>query len=131
MVIQSQNPLTPCKRGSKNCVSSVNNPSHSHSYIEPISFHNTPSSGDILSLIKSELKNDRHATLTEERDHFLHYVFTTSWLNFKDEVYFFHDQNEKVVHIKSSSRIGYYDFHTNRKRLDRIRHAIETNMQIK
>jgi len=47
-------------------------------------------------------------------------TFDTSLLKFTDDVEARLDQKNKLIHLRSASRVGYYDFNTNKKRLIRI-----------
>ena len=47
--------------------------------------------------------------------------FSSRILRFVDDVEFLLDPEEQVVHVRSASRTGYWDFGANRKRVERIR----------
>lgn len=71
---------------------------------------------------KKKLKEVCHsmkASLVEEKKDYLHFVFTTSFFRFKDDVEFLITDEE--IQIKSSSRVGHYDFKANKKRVEKIR----------
>jgi len=42
-------------------------------------------------------------------------------LRFTDDVEFFFDDRQKLVHVKSASRVGYSDLGVNRRRIEKIR----------
>jgi len=46
--------------------------------------------------------------------------FRTALWGFVDDVVFFLDDTERVVHFRSASRTGYYDFGQNRRRMKEI-----------
>lgn len=55
-------------------------------------------------------------------DHnYIHVVFTTDKMKYKDDVEFYFDESENVIHYRSESRIGYSDMGLNRKRYEEIR----------
>jgi uncharacterized protein (DUF1499 family) len=54
------------------------------------------------------------------REYFVHSEFTSSVMGFVDDVEFYFEEGG-VINFRSSSRIGYYDFDTNRKRMEEIR----------
>jgi uncharacterized protein (DUF1499 family) len=51
---------------------------------------------------------------------YVHAEITTSILRFVDDLEF-EIQPDSVIHVRSSSRIGYYDFNVNRERIETLR----------
>ncbi len=58
--------------------------------------------------------------VTEEAN-YIHAEFTSALFGFIDDVEFSLAEGSKTVHVRSASRVGYYDFGVNRKRLEKIR----------
>lgn len=56
---------------------------------------------------------------------YLHYEFTSSIFRFVDDGEFLLDEQRKVIDFRSSSRVGYSDMGANRKRMEKIRSAME------
>jgi uncharacterized protein (DUF1499 family) len=56
---------------------------------------------------------------------YLHAQFKTFVFGFIDDVEFLIDDAQKVIHVRSASRIGYSDLGTNRRRVETIRRAFE------
>jgi uncharacterized protein (DUF1499 family) len=52
---------------------------------------------------------------------YLHVEFTSLLFRFVDDVEFLADDNAKVIHIRSASRLGTSDLGVNRKRVEKIR----------
>jgi uncharacterized protein (DUF1499 family) len=52
---------------------------------------------------------------------YLHVEFTSAVFRFVDDAEFFIDDAQKLIHMRSAARLGYYDFGVNRKRLETIR----------
>ena len=67
----------------------------------------------ILSILKG-IKRTKIVTLTES---YIHAECRTAFLRFVDDVEFFLDETARVVHFRSASRLGYYDFGMNRRRM--------------
>lgn len=70
---------------------------------------------------KKKLKKicfDLGAELLEENKNYLHFLFKTRVFRFKDDVEFLLTKNS--IEMRSSSRIGHYDFKANKKRLEKI-----------
>ena len=57
--------------------------------------------------------------LTEEKD-YIHAVSTTGRMKFRDDLEFYFNEKEGVIHFRSASRVGYSDMGLNRKRYDRL-----------
>ncbi|MFW9902632.1 MAG: DUF1499 domain-containing protein, partial [Candidatus Thorarchaeota archaeon] len=69
----------------------------------------------------------KRTRLLKEEGNYLHYLFTTALFRFKDDVEFLFDETKKEIHFKSQSRIGGYDWDTNRKRMENIRKLFLSN----
>ena len=54
-----------------------------------------------------------------------HAEFTTQLLRFIDDVEFYFDGSQSLIHVRSASRQGYWDFGVNRRRVETIRSAFE------
>jgi len=63
----------------------------------------------------------KRTKLLKETNNYLRFLFITRLFRFKDDVEFLFDDNEKIIHLKSQSRIGGYDWNTNRNRMEKIR----------
>jgi uncharacterized protein (DUF1499 family) len=59
--------------------------------------------------------------LMKESDNYLHFVFTTNFFHFKDDVEFYFDGENNIIDFKSQSRIGYSDMGMNRERYEMIK----------
>jgi uncharacterized protein (DUF1499 family) len=88
-------------------------------YIEPIIYNTTLE--EAKAKIKRIVKNLKRTQLLMESENYIHFQFTTGLIRFKDDVEFFFDDKEKIIHFKSQSRIGGYDWNTNRNRMEKIK----------
>jgi len=61
-----------------------------------------------------------NAKILEEKSNYIHLVFTTGLMRYKDDVEFYFDDQDKVVHYRSASRIGYSDMGKNRERYNTL-----------
>ncbi len=110
----------PCPR-TPNCVSSQEkNLEHR---IQPITFEVS------LELAKERLNrviNSMSGTriLTQD-DLYWHVEFNTQLLRFIDDVEFYFDGSQSLIHMRSASRQGYWDLGVNRRRLETIRSRFE------
>ncbi len=58
--------------------------------------------------------------IIRQTDSYLHCVFTTDRMKFKDDVEFFLDAENRLVHFRSASRLGYADMGVNRRRYEQL-----------
>jgi len=110
--------LKPCP-ASPNCVSSQVESGDSH-FIEPIADSDGAKWAQLTNLL-DRLDN------TEQRlveDNYLHYTFRTPLMGFVDDVEFYHEGDQGVIHVRSASRVGYSDGGTNKKRIEMIRREL-------
>jgi uncharacterized protein (DUF1499 family) len=59
--------------------------------------------------------------IVEEKDDYLHAEARSLIFRFVDDVEFYLPAPEKVIHVRSASRVGYSDMGVNRKRVEEIR----------
>ncbi len=64
------------------------------------------------------------ARVTEYRPDYLYVQFTTRWLRFVDDAEFWFDPVNKVIQVRSASRIGRGDLGANRRRIEALRAAL-------
>ncbi|PFA62411.1 hypothetical protein CN378_20845 [Bacillus sp. AFS015802] len=110
-------PFTHCPTNKKNCVSTIDLTSYHR--IAPL-----PISGgveDAKAKIHRTLSQFDSVEIKEEESHYVHAVFTSKWLKFKDDLELYIDESTHLLHFKSGSRLGYYDFKVNRKRVERFK----------
>ncbi len=111
--------LSPCP-SSPNCVSSQSD-DEKHK-IDPIRFTLTP--GEAMNRLKMIIQRMERTTVVYETPGYLHLEFRTL-LGFVDDVEFYLDGSQKVIHMRSASRMGYWDLGVNRKRMESIRVEFE------
>ena len=100
-----------------NCVSSLNtNRKHK---VNPISTGSN-SWEKVKLKIENTLKGMQNMKIVTDENNYLRVEFKSKFLGFIDdfEVHFVPDQ--KILHIRSSSRLGYSDFGVNRKRVQKF-----------
>ncbi len=61
-----------------------------------------------------------HVSVVENRRNFMKLEFRSAFFSFVDDVEFEFDDAVKVIHFRSASRLGYYDFGVNRRRMETI-----------
>lgn len=65
------------------------------------------------------------AVILKNESSYIYGIFTTPTMKFKDDVEFYFDQQEKVIHFRSASRVGYSDMGMNLKRYEEIKNRYE------
>ena len=112
--------LSPCP-GTPNCVSSQEK--NSQHRIQPIIFEGS------LVLAKERLYrviNSMRGTRIITQDVvYWHVEFTTHLLRFIDDVEFYFDEPQSLIHMRSASRQGYWDLGVNRRRVETFRSRFE------
>ena len=107
--------LAPCP-DSPNCVS-THSKSKRHA-MEPLPYLKTREAS--RERILSILKGMRRMEIVKLTKSTIHVEFRTALWGFVDDVVFFLDDIGRVVHFRSASRTGYYDFGLNRRRMKEI-----------
>jgi uncharacterized protein (DUF1499 family) len=115
----NNNKLAPCPK-TPNCVSSqAHDEEH---YIDPVKYAGTQQQAHdrLLRIIESE---KRTKILTNQKN-YIRVEFTSALFRFVDDVEFYFPNekpDEKIIHVRSASRVGSSDLGVNRKRIERIR----------
>jgi uncharacterized protein (DUF1499 family) len=108
--------LNPCP-ASPNCVSSQAVDKEHH--IDALKYTGTRAEAkDRMEKVISSMKR---AKIITAKDDYLHAEFTSALFRFVDDVELYFDDAEKLIEVRSASRVGYGDMGVNRKRVERIR----------
>ncbi|KPK88359.1 MAG: hypothetical protein AMJ94_15340 [Deltaproteobacteria bacterium SM23_61] len=111
------NRLAPCP-SSPNCVTSQSDDERHR--IDPIRFSSSPA--EAMDRLKKVVRRMERTTVVSEISNYLHVEFRT-FLGFVDDAEFYLDESQKVIHLRSASRVGYWDLGVNRRRMESIRRA--------
>lgn len=110
--------LAPCPN-SPNCVSTqATDDLHG---IAPISYEGTTQAAH--QKIVAILQANSDVTLISETPTYIHAEARSALWRFIDDVEFYFDEAENVIHFRSASRLGYGDGGVNRQRMEAIREA--------
>jgi len=77
-----------------------------------------------MARLRAAIERLPGARVVEARPDYLYVQFTTRWLGFVDDAEFWLSEGERVVHLRSASRLGRKDFGVNRARIERLRAAL-------
>lgn len=90
--------------------------------IEPLRY--TGSAPRAMDALVEIVQSMPRATIVERTDDYLRAEFKSALLGFVDDVEFHAPPKQKVIHVRSASRLGHSDFGVNRKRVEAIREAL-------
>lgn len=109
--ILSSCPSTP------NCVSTQSK--EVSQYIKPLSYK---SSKEVAYQKLIEIINsfERTQIITKD-DNYIHAIFISKIMRYVDDVEFYFDEKNNIIHFRSASRVGYSDLGVNRTRMEMIR----------
>lgn len=113
--------LAPCPE-SPNCVSTQADDAEHR--IDPIRF--TGATADAQAKLKKALAAVPRAAIVTESADYLHVECTSLIFRFVDDVEFWIDEPNHVIHFRSASRVGHSDLGVNRKRMEAIRKMFES-----
>ncbi len=119
----NNNQLTPCPE-SPNCVSSFEDEKDETHYIKGYSIRQAKPEAS-WSLLKSIIEKNDSAEIISADDSYIYAEFTSGIMRFVDDTEFMLDAENKLIHLRSASRLGYKDFNVNRERLEAIRIELE------
>jgi len=109
-------PLKACPK-SPNCVSSQAG-DHEHA-IAPLVY--SDSRAEAYTRLKKVLGEMKRTTIVAEKEDYLHAEAKSLIFRFVDDVEFYFPATEKLIHVRSASRVGHSDLGVNRKRVEEIR----------
>jgi len=112
----ADNALAPCS-SSPNCVSSL--AADQAHFIAPFKIVGAINAASLA--LKNALLSQERTVITEEKENTLHAEATSRVFRFVDDVDVLLDNEARLFHIRSASRIGYGDFGVNRERVEKLR----------
>ena len=116
------NRLSPCP-DSPNCVNSQStDPAR---FIQPLRY--TGDLADARQKLIDLLKDSKRTRLIQVETDYIHAEFRSLIFNFVDDVEFYFPSGDRIIHVRSASHTGYYDFGVNRKRVERLRARFENS----
>jgi len=115
--------LKPCPP-KPNCVSSYKEVTSEDNYLEPFKIHSDKNFAyeKVLKIIL----NDKSARIISQNDKYIRAEYTSKVFKFVDDIEFYFGDNG-VIHFRSASRLGHYDFSANKRRIEKIRFKFHQN----
>lgn len=75
---------------------------------------------ETMVAIKKAVEQYGGGKIKQESEDYLYVIFTTSFMRYHDDVEFWLDDKNKVVHFRSASRAGHSDMGLNRERWEKL-----------
>lgn len=108
--------LAPCP-SAPHCVSSQGENESRRMDPIPYATSKTEARDKLLTILRSM----KRTTIVSIEDDYLYAECRSALFRYVDDVEFFFDDDKKLIHFRSSSRLGYYDMGVNRRRMEKIR----------
>lgn len=118
--------LSRCPDGKNNCVCSQYRYSETFmgkDYVQPLTY--AGEAGDAMTRVIAVLMQQPNCTIVTNTPHYIHAEFESPTLGFVDDVEFQLSPQERVIHLRSASRLGLSDFGVNRNRVRELREAFD------
>ena len=112
--------LVPCPN-TPNCVNSQS--SDAKNSIEPLTYNSTPA--EAMADLNTAIQAMKRTKIITENNNYLYAEFTIPIIGFVDDVEFYLDEQAKVIHVRSASRLEQSDLGVNRKRIETIRRKLK------
>jgi len=77
----------------------------------------------------AHIREQRRTEIVTNSDCYVHATYTTAIMRYTDDVELWFCNDPGKVAVRSSSRIGYYDFGTNRERVEALRQALAVDVE--
>lgn len=102
---------------SPNCVSSqAQDATHA---IAPLAYRTTAEAA--LKALAAIVRDTPRTRIISQTNDYLYAEYETALMGYVDDVEFWLPPGEKIVHVRSASRLGHSDFGLNRKRIEDVR----------
>lgn len=105
-----------------NCVSSQSK-DVTHK-VDPLGYES--SQKEALNKLKTIIEETENAEMIDVTDNYLYAQYTSRIMGFVDDVEFYFDSQNPVIHVRSASRLGESDLGVNRRRIESIREQFST-----
>ncbi|MGD1920930.1 MAG: DUF1499 domain-containing protein [Pleurocapsa sp.] len=112
--------LSPCPE-SPNCVVSQNGDADHSIAAIPYTSDRAEAKETLLKVLSVVPRTE----VIEQTDNYIHTESTSRIFKFVDDAEFYFPEDEKVIQVRSASRVGESDLGVNRRRIEQIRLAME------
>lgn len=105
-----------------NCVCSFENKVDKEHFIEPLPY--TIDEIQLRDKIIGTLQSLPRTKIITKTENYIHAECTSRIFRFVDDLEIFIDQQQKLIHFRSASRVGHSDLGVNRKRVESIKASL-------
>ena len=116
--------LAPCPN-TPNCVSSME--LTGSRYIPPFTY--TVEKDVAYQRLVEIIASDPRARIVAKQANYLRAEYRSAIFGFVDDVEFLFSFDEPTIELRSASRVGYYDFGVNRRRIEKIRNSWDDGLR--
>lgn len=88
-------------------------------YVAPLRY--TGNKDEAYRKLVDLISSQQRAQVVAEEANYLRAEFKSALFGFVDDVEFIFSEDQPVIDVRSASRVGYYDFGVNRRRVEHIR----------
>lgn len=114
-VAEGHNRLAACPE-TPNCVSTqATDGIHA---MKPLPY--TSDTKEAMRVLIGVIRMMKRAEIVAQKENYLYAQFTSAFFRFVDDVEFSFNEERKIIHFRSASRLGKSDFGVNRKRMEEI-----------
>lgn len=109
--------LAACPK-TPNCVGSFAEPTDKEHYRAAVPYQKNLK--DAYAILKQKLEQSPRTKIVQENPNYIYVEFTSLIMRYVDDVEFYFDEKNKLLHFRSASRLGKSDFGVNRKRIETV-----------
>lgn len=111
--------LKPCP-GTPNCVSTQSTSNDAYEKRQSIALQPSESAEAVMQKLIAIVGKMPRTTIVDQKPNYLYAEFRTFAMRYIDDVEFYVDTQQNVIHYRSASRLGRSDLGVNGKRMDEI-----------
>ena len=112
--------LAPCPE-KPNCVNSQS--ASARHWVEPFRYRG--SAAQAIAAVREVLGELPRVTIVATSERYLHAECRTPLMGFIDDLEFYCDEATTTMHVRSASRLGYWDLGVNARRIEAIRKRLQ------
>lgn len=116
--IKENGKLLPCPQ-SPNCVNSQVDVEDEVHYIKPLEYSGSLKGAKLV--LEQVIADQERSKIIENSENYIYAEFTSKIMRYVDDVEFTFDDKNKLIHVRSASRLGKKDFGVNRERIEKIK----------
>jgi uncharacterized protein (DUF1499 family) len=94
-------------------------------HVAPLKF--TRDAKQAMQRLTKVIQAQPRAEIVRQDERYVYAEFSTKLMGYVDDVEFYLVPDDKLIHVRSASRLGYSDMGVNRKRVETIRAEFEKN----